>query len=195
MVTFFRDVCGSFPDSYFLHYNVPRAGRLLQPGDYRRIADTVSNLVATKITGSDVRAALELLAVIPELQHFFVELFPVVCMHGECSLLGAAAPMYPARTQELFALGRGGQYEAMFRLHREMAAVDRKIMAPVRGLGLMDGAYDKLRVRLGGESDFPMRLLSPYASFSESQYEECARIAAGYPEWLQPAGADGGAQA
>jgi dihydrodipicolinate synthase/N-acetylneuraminate lyase len=184
-LTFFADICGTFPDSRFLHYNVGRAARLLQPADYRRVADRVENLVATKITGSDLRAAIELLSVVPELQHFFVDLFPAVCGYGECSLLGAAAPMYPARTRELFELGCAGRYDALMRLHGELAAIDREILAPVRGLGLMDGAYDKLRVRLGGIGNFPLRLLSPYATISEDQYRQCARLAAGHREWLR----------
>lgn len=185
MAAFFRDVCGAFPDAGFLHYNLARAGRWMMAADYRRIADAVPNFVATKITGSDMRGAIELLALVPEVQHFFVDLFPAASMYGECSLLAAMAPMYPARTRELFELGRTGQREALFRLHGELMAVDRKILGPVRGLGLMDGAYDKLRVRLGGDADFPLRLLSPYATFSEEQYGLCAGVAAEYGEWMK----------
>lgn len=184
LLTFFKDICGAFPDSRFLHYNLPRAARLMQPIDYRRIADHVPNLVATKITGADLRTALELLALVPEIQHFFVELYPSVCMHGECSLLAATAPMYPRRVRELYEYGRSGQYDALFQLHRQLAAVDRQVLAPVRGLGLMDGAYDKLRLRLGGMPDFPMRLLSPYATFTETQYGQCAQLAAAQAEWM-----------
>lgn len=184
LLTFFRDVCGAFPECRFLHYNLGRAARLLQPVDYRRIADAVPNLVATKITGADLRGAMDLLALVPELQHFFVELYPAVCMHGECSLLAATAPMYPSKVRELYEHGRAGRLEALTQLHAKLSALDREIMAPVRGLGLMDGAYDKLRLRLGGMPEFPMRLLSPYASFSESQYEQCAQRAAQHREWM-----------
>lgn len=185
LLTFFEDICGAFPESRFLHYNLPRAARLLQPIDYRRIADRVPNLVATKITGADLRAALELLALVPELQHFFVELFPAACMHGECSLLAATAPMYPSHVRQLYEYGREGNYEALFRLQRELTAIDREILSPVRGLGLMDGAYDKLRLRLGGMPDFPLRLLSPYATFTEEQYRSCADIAHHHAAWMQ----------
>ena len=30
VMTFFRDVCGAFPEAKFLHYNLPRAGRVLE---------------------------------------------------------------------------------------------------------------------------------------------------------------------
>src|SRR6185295_6301578 len=51
---FFRDVCLSFPDSKFLHYNLRRSHRLLDAAEYRRIADEIQNLVATKNTGTTV---------------------------------------------------------------------------------------------------------------------------------------------
>ncbi|MBN1641059.1 MAG: dihydrodipicolinate synthase family protein, partial [Anaerolineae bacterium] len=47
MVAFFRDVCGAFPDSRFLHYNLPRAKRVLNGRDYRQLVDAVPNLAAT----------------------------------------------------------------------------------------------------------------------------------------------------
>ena len=51
VMTFFQDVCGAFPAAQFLHYNLPRAKRLLTGADYRRLIDAVPNLVATKNTG------------------------------------------------------------------------------------------------------------------------------------------------
>jgi hypothetical protein len=49
------------------------------------------------------------------------------------------------------------------------------VIAPMRRTPLMDGAYDKVIMRLGGV-DMPLRLLSPYESFSEEMYEECRAI-------------------
>ena len=48
MLTFFETVCGQFPDSGFLHYNLARAKRILDGDDYRVILDRVPNLVASK---------------------------------------------------------------------------------------------------------------------------------------------------
>lgn len=48
---------------------------------------------------------------------------------------------------------------------------------------LIDGAYDKLLVRLGG-LPMPLRLLSPYEGFSEEVYQECRKILDRYPEWV-----------
>ena len=73
VLTFFRDVCGAFPDSQFLHYNLPRAKRELTAADYRRVADEVPNLAATKNTGRTIYEVRRLMRVIPEIQHFFGE--------------------------------------------------------------------------------------------------------------------------
>jgi dihydrodipicolinate synthase/N-acetylneuraminate lyase len=46
--TFFDTVLGSFDDCQFLHYNLPRAKRLLTGSEYAAIAADHPNLVATK---------------------------------------------------------------------------------------------------------------------------------------------------
>lgn len=51
VTTFFRDVCGAYPAARFLHYNLPRAGRVLEASDYRPLVDALPNLAATKNTG------------------------------------------------------------------------------------------------------------------------------------------------
>ena len=176
MSRFFRDVCGAFPDSKFLHYNLLRSRRLLSAIDYRRIADEVPNLVATKNTGTTVPGTAELMRAVPDLQHFFGEaMFPTGCLFGECSLLSSFGPMFPSKTREFFEYGRDRQFEALFRLQAEYLSVVAEVMKPVQGATRMDGAYDKMWVRLGGVP-MPLRLLSPYESFTEDVLEECRAI-------------------
>jgi len=58
-----------------------------------------------------------------------------------------------------------------------------EILAPMLRCELIDGAYDKMLVRLGG-LEMPLRMLSPYESLSEEVFEECRRIPdEKYPEW------------
>jgi hypothetical protein len=121
----------------------------------------------------------------PDLQHFFVEMFPFARLHGECSLLAATAPMYPAHAQRLFEFGNSGRVHELFCLQRELSDVDAAILAPAMGAPLMDGAWDKLRVRLGLLPDFPLRLLSPYATFPDAVYEACRVEASRYSDWLR----------
>ena len=50
----------------------------------------------------------------------------------------------------------------------------------------IDGAYDKVLVRLGG-LPMPLRLLSPYEGLPMSVYEECRRVLhEKYPDWVEP---------
>lgn len=183
---FFRDVCGAFPDSKFLHYNLRRSHRLLDAAEYRRIADEIPNLVATKNTGTTVAGTIELMRTVPEIQHFFGEaMFPTGCLFGECSLLSSFGPMLPTKTKEFFEAGRARQIEKLFSLQAEYLAVVADIQRPIQGMNRMDGAYDKMWVRLGGVP-MPLRLLSPYESFSEEILEQCRQILVGrYEEWTR----------
>lgn len=176
MVRFFGDVCGRYPDCRFLHYNLLRTKRLLAGTDYRRLIELVPNLVATKNTSPSVDHATDLMRQSPELQHFFGEwTFPAACLWGECSLLSSWAPLFPARTKELFALAQAGQTAELFRKHQEYLAAALDVIGPMRRLALIDGAYDKAIVRLGG-FEMPMRLLSPYEALPEPVYDECRTI-------------------
>ena len=177
LLTFFRDVCGSFPDAQFLHYNLPRTKRVLDGADYRRLIDLIPNLVATKNTGGGLDRAANLMTHAPELQHFFGEQnFPHGCLYGECALLSSFGPMSPHKAKALFEAGRIGDLPAMFALQKEFHDMLHGLLGPLLAEGRIDGAYDKLLVRLGGLEEMPLRLLSPYQGFSEEQYQTCKRI-------------------
>lgn len=176
MLRFFRDVCGSYPDCSFLHYNLLRSHRLLTARDYRRLADQIPNLVATKNTSPNVLFANELMHVVPEMQHFFAEAtFPTASLIGECSLLSSFGPLFPSRTLKLFELARSKKIEELFHLQSDYLAAVRTIIAPMMRQVRMDGAYDKTLVRLGG-FPMPLRLLSPYEATTEEVYLECKNI-------------------
>ncbi|MBS1825432.1 MAG: dihydrodipicolinate synthase family protein [Acidobacteria bacterium] len=185
MLRFFVDVCGTFPDAQFLHYNLMRTKRLLTGADYRRIADEVPNLVATKNTGTTVYTTMELLGNAGDLQHFMGEaMFPIGCLHGECSLLSSFGPLFPRRTLQLFEYGVTKQWDKLFPYQAEYLKGVEEVIAPLRRQALIDGAYDKALVKLAGV-EMPLRLLSPYQGFSEAIFEECKSILhAKYQDWL-----------
>ena len=186
MLRFFVDVCGAFPDSGFLHYNLPRTKRLLNGRDYRRIADVVPNLVATKNTGGGLERARDLMTNASEIQHFFGEVnFPHGCYYGPCSLLSSFGPMVPAKSKNLFEAGLAGRIEDMYRLQHEFDDMLRIVFGPLLAEERIDGAYDKMIVRLAGLEEFPLRLLSPYICFSEEQYAATkARMHEHFGSWL-----------
>ncbi len=186
LMTFFRAVCGTFPDAQFLHYNLPRAKRLLTGADYRRLIDAVPNLVATKNTGGGQDRAADLMTYAPELQHFFGEAnFPHGCLYGECSLLSSFGPMSPHKAKALFDAGRNGQLAELFQLQKAFHDMLHTVLGARLADGRIDGAYDKMLVRLGGLDEMPLRLLSPYQCFSEAEYQACKQILhARFPDWV-----------
>ena len=186
VMTFFRDVCGAFPEAKFLHYNLPRSKRLLEGPDYRKLIDAVPNLVATKNTGGGMDRAASLMTHAPELQHFFGEAnFPHGCQYGECSLLSSFGPMTPHKAKALFEAGRTGDNLALFSLQKEFHEFLHGLLDPLLAEGRIDGAYDKLLVRLGGLEEMPLRLLSPYQGFSEEQYQRCKQVMQErFADWL-----------
>lgn len=186
LLRFFTDVCGAFPDCQFLHYNLLRSRRILTASEYRRLADAIPNLVATKNTGTTVATTLQLMREAGDLQHFFGEsMFPTGCAAGECSLLSSFGAFAPRKTREFFELGRAGRLEDLLRLQRAYLTMAADLQAPTRGWELMDGAYDKMWVRLAG-LDMPLRLLSPYESFPEEVFQQCRRILyEQYPDWAE----------
>ena len=189
LMTFFQDVCGSFPDCKFLHYNLPRSKRVLNGADYRRLIDAVPNLAATK-NGGGLQRANDLMTHAAELQHFFDEVtFPHGCLRGECSLLSSFGPMSPHKTKAFFEAGCGADVGLLFQLQQEVHLMTQNVLGPLLEEGRIDGAYDKLLVRLGGLEEMPLRLLSPYQCFTEEQYQTVKKVLhERYTEWL-PEGA------
>lgn len=183
---FFDDVCGAFSDATFLHYNLGRTGRMLTGTDYARIVARVPNLVATKqATGSQAHAH-DVLARAPELAHHFdVDLFPAAALHGPASLLASYAPLSPRRIHELFDAAERGDAAELARMQAEIVALSADLWATPAPGPHMDGAYDKLLLRIGVMPGFPLRLLSPYLGFTEDDAARCrALMEARWPHWL-----------
>jgi len=112
-------------------------------------------------------------------------MFPTGSLFGECSLLSSYGPMMPAKTKEFFEAGRSREFEKLFTLQAEYLSVVEEFQRPIKGTNRMDGAYDKMWVRLGGVP-MPLRLLSPYESFPEEVLEKCREILfEQYPEWTK----------
>lgn len=174
---FFRDVCGAFPDSTFMHYNTGRVGRILGAADYRRFIDDVPNLVATKTMTGDITLVGRLVAEVPELQHFLSEpVYPHGSLHGTCSILGTFGLLAPRRSWELFHAAREGRHAEAAALGAWFARLSDEVFAPVMEDRRIDGTYDKTIVRLGAVPDFPLRMLSPYRGLADEEAEICREI-------------------
>jgi len=186
LLRFFTDVCGAHPESSFLNYNLPRTKRVLTGADYARIIPVVPNLVATKTTGGGLAASEELLTNAGELQHFMGEgNFPHGSMFGECSLLASYAELSPHKTRQLFEAGRTRDVGTLFTLQHEFQRMGTALWSAPISQPHMDGAFDKMLVKLGMLPDFPLRLLSPYLGYSDDDFRACrALLESHFPDWL-----------
>jgi dihydrodipicolinate synthase/N-acetylneuraminate lyase len=181
----FAEVCGGFPDRRFLHYNLSRTGRLIRADEYAELAEQHPNLVATKYGLGDPETIAALLREAPQLRHFFTEPgFYIGAPLGECALLASIAASNPRRAWEYFKAGANGDAARFAELYRELAGVMGAVRRAAGGVGLNDGAYDKLVAKVS-EPNFPLALLPPYQSSTEEGYRRyLAELSARYPSWL-----------
>jgi dihydrodipicolinate synthase/N-acetylneuraminate lyase len=185
VATFFRETCGRFSELRFLHYNLPRAGRLLAGPHYAELAAAHPNLVATKYGGGDLGLIAGLLREAPQLRHFFTELgFAAGCPLGAPGLLVSFASSSLRRARAYFEAGVRRDLPALAAMQRELVEVRAALAAAVGSGPHMDGAFDKLFSRLR-VPDFPLRLLPPYEAAGEAAFERYrAALATRFPAWL-----------
>jgi dihydrodipicolinate synthase/N-acetylneuraminate lyase len=187
MLRFFVDVCGTFPDSQFLHYNLPRTKRVLSGVHYARLIAEVPNLVATKNTAGGITGAEDLIRHSPELMHFMGEgNFPHGAMFGSVGLLATMAEIAPLRCRELFEAGQERDLVPLFTIQHQFVRLESELWSVGSSVPHMDGAYDKMLTKLGMLPEFPLRLLSPYASFDDSDYRAMKKVLDdGWRDWIR----------
>jgi dihydrodipicolinate synthase/N-acetylneuraminate lyase len=181
----FAEVCGSFPDRNFLHYNLMRTGRIIRGPEYAELAEAHPNLVATKYGLGDPETVAGLLRHAPQLRHFLTELgFYLGAPLGECGLLASVASSNPASARAYLRAAEEGDQQRLAELYRDLAGMMGAIRRAAGGMGLTDGAYDKIIAKVA-QPDFPLRLLPPYESGSEEGYRFYRdELAARFPRWL-----------
>jgi dihydrodipicolinate synthase/N-acetylneuraminate lyase len=182
---FFRRTCGAFPDCQFVHYNLPRTKRLVQPAEYARLAEEHANLVGTKNCGDSLDFLRGLLAATPQLQHFLSEVgYAYGSLLGyECGLLASYVTSWP-KLKRLFEAGRQRDAATLATLIDEVAVLSRELSAAVGPAPHIDGAFDKLFCRLH-DPEFPTRLLPPYVTSGDAACDRlAAALRAKLPSWL-----------
>ncbi len=177
ILTFFRDVCGAFPDSLFMHYNTARVGRALNGRHYRPIVEAIPNLVATKTLTSDIHAIGGVVRDAPELMHFLSEQsIAYGAMFGEVGLLGTFGSLAPRRSWAVLEAANAGRYRDAAEIGSWFDRLGREIFDPMMVDRRVDGAYDKTIEKLSpGLEAFPLRMLSPYRTISDAEYEQAVR--------------------
>jgi dihydrodipicolinate synthase/N-acetylneuraminate lyase len=181
---FFKEICGRFPDSDFLHYNLLRTKRLITPEEYAALADVHPNLVATKNSTDSMERIQALLSKAPQLQHFFTETgFGYGSQVGECGLLISIASIHFSRAKEYFQAGRRGDADALIQSQRELSEMVHELVRLGRSEAHMDGAYDKVFCKLH-DPEFPLRLLPPYGGLSDGTFRKIESMFQNqFPRW------------
>jgi dihydrodipicolinate synthase/N-acetylneuraminate lyase len=185
VVAWFEAVCGSFPDSVFMHYNTVKSGRLVGGSLYRQVVERVPNLVATKTMTSDLGVVASVVRDAPELMHFLTEQsIAYGGLFGQVALLGTFAALAPEQSWALFESVRNGRHAQAAEIGSWFERLHHTIFDPLMVDRRVDGAYDKTIERLSkGMADFPLRMLSPYRTISELEFEAArGRLAATFPE-------------
>ena len=175
LLLFFTTVCGAFPDCRFLHYNLPRAKRILTGADYRRIADVVPNLVATKNSTSDRERTTDLMTNAGDLQHFFLEgSYAMGAYMGECSLLCSMDAVFPKLTWDFFEAGVRKDMNELFRITQFLHHFCERMFEHCKR-EMIDGSYDKVFIWLR-DPEFHYRVLPPYIGLSDDESRVCREV-------------------
>ena len=182
--TFFKEICGRFPDCSFLHYNLLRTKRLVTPEEYAVLADEHPNLVAAKNSTDSMERIQGLMTKAPQLQQFFTETgYAYGSQLGECGLLISVASIHFARGKRYFEAGQRRDVAALLHDQRELSEMISDIVALGRAEAHMDGAYDKVFCKIH-DPKFPLRLVPPYAGLSEETFQKIiAMIRDRYRGW------------
>ncbi len=185
--TFFKEVCTSFPDAAFFHYNLKRVGRIVQPREYAELSEKYPNLVGAKITASTTRYMEELMGYNLPMRFFFTSPgYAYASMLGECGFLIATASCNWEAARTYYEAGRNSDRETLLRLQSELGSLTGELLKCVGDSGHIDGAYDKIFLKLH-MPDFPLRLLPPYSFAPDSAYEKFRDILKNdYPRWFVP---------
>lgn len=184
-VDYLRAVCGSFPDSVFMHYNTVKSGRLVSGGLYRDVVERVPNLVATKTMTSDLGVVASVVRDAPELMHFLTEQsIAYGSLFGEVALLGTFAALAPEQSWALLDAVQHGRHREAAEIGSWFERLNHTIFDPLMVDRRVDGAYDKTIERLSkGMAGFPLRMLSPYRTVSGLEFEAArVRLTAAFPE-------------
>ena len=178
VITYVETICGAFPDSIFMHYNTARVGRMVSGTLYGEITARVPNLVATKTMSGDLATVAGVVRDAPELMHFLTEQsIAYGSLFGEVALLGTFGALAPEQSWALLEAARGGRHREAAEIGSWFASLNAAIFDPLMVDRRVDGAYDKTIEKLSiGLDDFPLRMLSPYRTVSDAEFEGARQI-------------------
>jgi dihydrodipicolinate synthase/N-acetylneuraminate lyase len=177
VIAYVSEVCDTFPDSTFMHYNTGKVGRIVPGSLYRELVAKVSNLVATKTMSSDLGVVAGVVREAPELMHFLTEQSVAYgSLFGEVGLLGTFGALAPRKSFALLEAAGRGDARRSAEIGAWFERLSDAVFAPLMTDRRVDGAYDKTITKLTvAMRDFPLRMLSPYRTISEAEFANALR--------------------
>jgi dihydrodipicolinate synthase/N-acetylneuraminate lyase len=189
VVRFLEALASAHPGVPIVHYNVARAGRLLDGPLYRRVADAVPELIGAKITGADDELWSGLRAHAPDLGFLVGEtLLPRRMADGARGTCSSYIYYAPAVMLELFAASAtgGGETAATERLLRRLHAFEAEAIDPLAERGFVDAAIDKAFAEAAGWLPMSRVVREPYSSVPAEEVRALAAlIERSYPEFRE----------
>ncbi|CAN5723131.1 hypothetical protein BH23CHL8_BH23CHL8_00090 [soil metagenome] len=176
-VGLFADIAAAFPGVPLVHYNVRRAGRLLDGAVYRRVADAVPELVGVKITGSDDALWASFRASAPDLAFLVGEtLLPRRVPDGARGTCSSYIYYAPALMTRLWQAARDGRREEAEAVAERFRAFEAEAIDPLASEGYEDAAIDKAFAAAAGHLPIDSRIRAPYRGVPASRVAELSRL-------------------
>ena len=183
VMTFFKIVCGTFPDCRFVHYNNgPRSKTKVAAGQYVRLAQEIPNLVGAKYSTPNMYEIHALAEADCPITFFLVDGgYAFGSMVGEFGWLNSFASLDMDLAWECFHAGQEHKYARLVELttmYMKFSDVLGKVSRP-----MMDSALDKTIERVA-DSRFSNKLYPPYEGLTEEEFamvdKEMKQVLAAY---------------
>ena len=189
VVRFFETIRSAYPGVPIVHYNVARAGRLLDGEAYRRVADAVPEVIGAKITGADDALWSSLCRHAPDLGFLVGEtLLPRRMADGARGTCSSYIYYAPAVMLELFAASATGARGSATteRLLRRLHAFEAEAIDPLAERGFVDAAIDKAFAEAARWLPMSRVVREPYSSVPAEEVRALAGlIERSYPEFRE----------
>ncbi len=171
---FWEDLAKAVPEARWIHYNTPRAHRLLKGKDYARLADQYpQQMIGSKMGSSSLFDIVDCISASPGLAHFTVDYMTVPAMMvgaaGTCSFWANTLPRWTRQMTDLCL--RGEWVEAM-RMQQFLLVWETQHTTPLREAGHLHGIIGKARGALTGFLEDSGYTKPPYYPVSESLMRE-----------------------
>jgi 4-hydroxy-tetrahydrodipicolinate synthase len=187
VLDFVQAIARAFPGVPILHYNSPRAGRLVDGPLYARLADIVPELLGAKTPAGDDDDWAALRTSAPDLAFMVGEtLLPRRVPEGARGTCSSYVYIAPELTMRLFAASRDGDAADAQRVLDRIAAFEAEAVDALVEAGFGDAAIDKALAEAAGFIPCGSSVREPYRSVAPATVADIsALIRRSYEDFLE----------